>query len=188
MIATNHKRSVGIFASYQAAEDALNELREDGFTMSQVSIIAQNIKRMEQSSRIGETQVQDMTNKNRGEEGATTGATTGGALGGLMGLLVGLGTLAIPGVGPVMLAGATATAIATTIAGGAIGAAAGSLVGGLIGLGIPEEQAQVYHDRVLQGNYLVIVDGTDTDIMRAEAVFKRRGITNWEVYEAPTVG
>ncbi len=188
MIATNHKRSVGVFASYHAAEDALNALCEDGFAMSQVSIIARNIERMEQSSRIGDTQVQDMTNKNHGEEGATTGATTGGALGGLTGLLVGLGTLAIPGIGPVMLAGATATAIATTIAGGAIGAAAGSLVGGLIGMGIPEEQAQVYHDYLLQGNYLVIVDGTGTDILKAEAVLKRRGITQWQVYEAPTVG
>jgi hypothetical protein len=188
MITTNHKRSVGVFSSYQAAEDALNELREDGFTMEQVSVIAQNIERMEQSSRIGETQVQDMTNTNHGEEGATAGATTGGAIGGLTGLLVGLGTLAIPGVGPVMLAGATATAIATTIAGGAIGAAAGSLVGGLIGLGIPEERAQVYHDRVLNGNYLVIVDGTAVDIMRAEVVFKKRGIDDWEVYNAPNVG
>ena len=106
MITTNHKRSVGIFSSHQAAENALNELRDDGFAMSQVSVIAQNAERLEQSNRIGETQVQDLTDANHGEEGAKTGAATGGVLGGLSGLLVGLGTLAIPGVGPVMLAGA----------------------------------------------------------------------------------
>jgi hypothetical protein len=186
MITTNQKRSVGIFSSHQAAENALNELRDDGFAMSQVSVIAQNAERLEQSNRIGETQVQDLTDANHGEEGAKTGAATGGVLGGLSGLLVGLGTLAIPGVGPVMLAGATATAIATTLTGGAIGAAAGSLVGGLIGLGIPEERAQAYHDHVVRGNYLVIVDGSDADILRAETILKGRGIREWEVYTAPT--
>jgi len=42
---------------------------------------------------------------NKADEGAATGAVTGGAVGGLTGLLVGLGALAIPGIGPVMLAG-----------------------------------------------------------------------------------
>ncbi|WP_034937144.1 hypothetical protein [Gloeocapsa sp. PCC 73106] len=49
----------------------------------------------------------------------------------LTGLLVGLGALAIPGVGPIMLAGAVATALATTAARGVSGVAAGSLLGGL---------------------------------------------------------
>jgi len=42
---------------------------------------------------------------------------TGGAVGGLTGLLVGLGALAIPGVGPVMLAGATCCSPATALSG-----------------------------------------------------------------------
>ena len=163
MITTNHKRSVGIFSSHQAAENALNELRDDGFAMSQVSVIAQNAERLEQSNRIGETQVQDLTDANHGEEGAKTGAATGGVLGGLSGLLVGLGTLAIPGVGPVMLAGATATAIATTLTGGAIGAAAGSLVGGLIGLGIPEERVKHYQSGIDEGGILLGVKPRSTD-------------------------
>ncbi|BDI16740.1 hypothetical protein ANSO36C_25420 [Nostoc cf. commune SO-36] len=61
----------------------------------------------------------------------------------MTGLLVGLGTLAIPGVGPVLAGGAVATALATTLAGGAIGAAAGGIVGALVGLGIPEDIARV---------------------------------------------
>jgi uncharacterized membrane protein len=85
-----------------------------------------------------------------------------------------------------MLAGATATAIATTLAGGAIGAAAGSLVGSLIGLGIPEDRAHVYHDRVVRGEYMVIVDGTEAEIRQAESVLKSRGVLDWEVYNTPT--
>ncbi|MBW4420843.1 MAG: DUF2382 domain-containing protein [Myxacorys californica WJT36-NPBG1] len=122
---------------------------------------------------------------NKADEGAGVGAVSGGALGGLTGLLVGLGTLAIPGVGPIMLAGAAATAIATTLAGGAIGAASGGLLGGLIGLGLPEKEARHYNERVEQGDYLVIVDGTVDEIHRAESLLKRQGIRDWTVNEIP---
>jgi hypothetical protein len=184
----NNRRAVGIFSSHQDAENALHELRDARFAMNQVSIIAKDTDRLDQSNQIGDTQVQDLTETTHVDEGAKTGAAAGGAVGGLTGLLVGLGTLAIPGVGPIMLAGAAATAIATTLAGGAIGAAAGGLVGGLIGLGIPEERARVYHDYVTRGDYLVIVDGSEAEILRAEAILKRRGIREWEVYPIPTAG
>ena len=153
MVLTTNRRAVGVFSSHKDAENALTELRNAGFSMNHVSIIAKDSERLEQSDRIGETRVQELTENTQVDEGAKTGAATGGAVGGLTGLLVGLGTLAIPGVGPIMLAGAAATAIATTLAGGAIGAAAGGLVGGLIGLGIPEDRARAYHDHVVQGGY-----------------------------------
>jgi hypothetical protein len=86
-----------------------------------------------------------------------------------------------------MLAGATATALATTVSGGAIGAAAGSLFGALVGLGIPEERARVYNDRLSRGDYLVILDGTDDEIRRAEAILSNRGIQEWGIYDAPNV-
>ena len=186
MTLINHKRAVGVFLSHQEAENALHELRDDGFVMNHVSIVAKDANSLDRSNRIGDTRVQDLDEATHVDEGAKTGATAGGTVGGITGLLVGLGTLAIPGVGPIMLAGATATAIATTLAGGAIGAAAGSLVGSLIGLGIPEDRAQIYHDRVVRGDYMVIVDGTEAEIRQAEMVLKGRGVRDWEVYNTPT--
>lgn len=183
---THNKRAVGLFSSHQAAENALNELRDAGFPMNQVSIIAKDATNLEQSDQIGEAKVQEFTETTQVDEGAKTGAAAGGALGSLTGLLIGLGTLAIPGIGPIMLAGATATAIATTLAGTAIGAAAGGLVGGLIGLGIPEERAQAYEESVARGDYLVIVDGTEAEIILAEEILKRKGINEWEIYTTPT--
>jgi hypothetical protein len=151
--------------------------------MEQVSVAAKDAERGEQLA--GADMSADVGNK--ADEGAAAGAVTGTALGGLTGLLVGLGILAIPGIGPVMLAGATATAIATTLSGTAIGAAAGSLVGALVGLGIPEEEARVYNSRLSQGEYLVIVDGTDEDIRRAGAILSNLGIQQWRIYDAPSV-
>jgi hypothetical protein len=178
MVVGVRKRAVGIFSHRRDAEDALHELKNSGFAMDRVSVIAQdtdggNIAGAEVHEKVG----------NKADEGASLGAVSGGTLGGLTGLLVGLGTLAIPGVGPIMLAGATATAIATTLAGAGIGAAAGSLLGGLVGLGIPEEEARSYNARVERGHYLVIVDGSDAEIITAEAIMRRRGIEDFAIYD-----
>lgn len=177
------RRAVGVFPTRRDAEDALHELRDSGFAMNRVSVITRDADR---GDEIAGADVRDRVG-NKADEGATLGALSGGVLGGLTGLLVGLGTLAIPGIGPVMLAGATATAIATTLSGTAIGAVAGGLLGALVGLGIPEERARVYNERVARGQYLVIVDGTDEEIARAEAILSRRGIEEYGVYDAPYV-
>lgn len=118
MVVGLHRRAVGVFSHRRDAEDALHELRNSGFEMDRVSVIAQDTDR---NDNIAGAEVHDRVG-NKADEGASLGAVSGGTLGGLTGLLVGLGTLAIPGVGPIMLAGATATAIATTLAGAGIGA------------------------------------------------------------------
>ncbi|BAZ15697.1 multi-sensor signal transduction histidine kinase [Calothrix sp. NIES-4071] len=181
MVVGLHRRAVGVFSHRREAENALHELRNSGFAMDRVSVIAQDI---DGNDNIAGAEVHDKVG-NKADEGASLGALSGGTLGGLTGLLVGLGTLAIPGVGPIMLAGATATAIATTLAGAGIGAAAGSLLGGLVGLGIPEEEARGYNSRVERGHYLVIVDGTASEIATAEAIMRRHGIEDFQVYDQP---
>lgn len=185
MNTSTKKRALGLFSTRQDAEAALRKLQESGFAMDRVSIIAKDSDR---GDRIAGIDVNDRSREDRGnkaDEGAATGAVAGGALGGITGLLVGLGTLAIPGIGPIMLAGAGATALATTLAGGAIGAASGGLVGALIGLGIPEERAKVYRDRVAHGDYLLIVDGTEAEISRAQRILDTYGIREWGVYDVP---
>ncbi len=181
MVIGVHRRAVGVFPNRHDVEGALHELRDSGFPMDRVSVIKRDA---DSNDEIAGTEVQDKVG-NKADEGATVGAVSGGALGGLTGLLVGLGTLAIPGLGPIMLAGATATAIATTLAGAGIGAAAGGLLGSLVGLGIPEEEARVYNERVQRGNYLVIIDGTAAEIAKAEEILHRRGVEEFAVYERP---
>ncbi len=186
--ANNHdmqaKRGIGVLADYQATEKALGELNSIGYGMERISIIGKDSEYLNQQARSGDAQVQDIQNDdgNRADDGIKTGIISGGTVGGFTGLLVGLGTLAIPGVGPIMLAGAAATAIASMVAGGAIGAATGGLVGGLVGLGIPEDRAEVYNEHLSEGKYLVIIDGTDSDIARAETILKHQNIQEWNVY------
>lgn len=182
MTGQQSKRAIGTFANHSDAEKALHELRDSNFPMSHVSIVGQDMNRnSSMAGAQGSDRLSDLDG-NKADEGAKKGAATGGAVGGLTGLLVGLGMVAIPGVGPVMLAGAGATALATALTGGAIGAATGGIVGGLVGLGIPEKEAKAYSDRVDQGHYLVMVEGTEAEVQRAESILSHRGINDWGIY------
>lgn len=177
MIPNHYQRAVGVFANRQRAETALQELRNAGFAMDRVSVITRD-RTAEFVTDAGV--VPGVGNKV--DESATAGAVTGGALGTLTGLLVGLGAIAIPGLGPVVVGGAAATALITTLTGGVVGAASGGLLGALLGLGIPEEQAKIYRDRIHQGDYLVMIEGSEPEIRHAEAFLARQGIQQWGVY------
>lgn len=183
MTLEHHKRAIGIFSSRQDAEVALQELKDSEFPMDKVSIIARNIEQQEEKV-VADTG--DSNDKNT-DRGAVAGTVAGGVLGGFSGLLAGLVTLAIPGIGPIVLAGAGVATLVSTLAGGAIGAATGNLIAGLMSLEISEEQAKVYSERVSRGEYLVIVDGTEAEIRRAEGILSSRGIQEWGIYNVPKV-
>lgn len=177
---SRYKRSVGLFYSRDEAERALRALKDDGFDMNRVNVIAKDADKVTESAGVDV----GYDEGNNAAEGAGAGATSGAVLGGIGGLLLGLGTLAIPGVGPIIVAGEAASTIASTLAGAGIGAAAGGIIGGLVGLGIPEEKAKIYSDRVSSGSYLVMVNGTDNDISRAERILHDNGIEEYGVYDA----
>ncbi len=100
--------------------------------------------------------------------GAGTGATLGTVLGGGAGLLAGLGSLAIPGVGPVVAAGW----LIATLTGAGVGAAAGGLLGSLTGAGVDEADAKGYAEHVKSGGTLVTVRATDQDAAQVEYILE----------------
>jgi hypothetical protein len=105
-------------------------------------------------------------------EAATTGAGAGVGLGAVLGWLAGIGSLAIPGVGPLIAAGP----IMGALGGAAIGGAAGGIIGGLIGMGIPEDEAKVYDEKVRGGAVMVSVHTDDpSQISVARDIFERMG-------------
>lgn len=179
MVLSQYQRAVGVFTHRIDAEQALHELRDSGLAMEKVSVVVQNTER---NHEIANDQIKERTG-DKSDEGATVGGLSGGAVGGLTGLLVGLGTLAIPGVGPIMLAGAAATALVTTLVGASIGAATGTFAGALVGWGMSEEQASAYNERVKHGHYLIIVDCTSAEIAKVEVILQRWGIEEFGIYE-----
>jgi hypothetical protein len=143
--ATGRSTAVAVFDERDDAQDAINDLKDAGFRADDISLVAQDR---------GEAGALAEDTGTKAGEGAATGALAGGVLGGLGGFLVGVGALAIPVVGPVIAAGAFATALA----GAAVGAGVGAIAGALIGMGIPEEEANWYEERVRGGGWLVSVN------------------------------
>lgn len=168
------QRAIGTFSTRQAAEIALIELRDAGFNMDLISAIAKDTPTEEQL----ELEIESSSPKDGAETGAIMGATTGG----MLGLIGSLGILAIPGVG---LATEVAVLLGNALLGGSFGAAGGSLVGALIGWGLPEERAKHYDELLSQGEYIVLVEGTQAQINEAEAILFAHQIGNWNVYQTP---
>ena len=135
---------VGVFDDREDARQAIEALKDDGFTPDGISILSPD----KQATR----DMAEETGTHAGS-GAATGAVTGGILGGLGGWLVGIGALAIPGIGPFIAAGAFATALG----GAAIGAGLGAIAGALVGMGVPEEHARYYEGEAKAGKTLVTV-------------------------------
>ena len=163
---------VGVFDGPNHAEMALTELKDAGFAPNQVSIVAKD-------TREGRDLVESSGMEGAETTGAATGAVLGGITGGILGWLVGIGTLAIPGIGPIVAAGA----LATTLGGAAVGATAGGLIGALVGAGVPEEHARGYEESVGRGQILLTVHATDsTQAERARQVFEQHGGADVRAY------
>ena len=154
-----------VFDSQAEAEQAVTKLRSAGVDDSSISLIAQ---------REGEDAT---TTDGSGEEVAkdVIGST---ALGAGAGTLLGIAALAIPGVGPLVAAGAIAsTAIpGAALTGAAIGAAAGGIAGMLKDHGVSSDDADYYEGRINEGGVFVSVDPGDTlDRASAEDILYSSG-------------
>jgi hypothetical protein len=135
-----------------------NRLRQSGFAPGDISVLAPD----RTSGR--ELGVQPHS---KAPEGAAAGASTGAIVGGALGWLVGIGSLAIPGVGPLIAAGP----ILASLSGVAVGGALGGITGALVGSGIPEFEAQQFEGRLREGHILISVHAEDGDeAARARAI------------------
>ena len=97
---------------------------------------------------------------------------TGSILVAIGGSLVSIGILAVPAVAPVLALGATGTALAATLAGAGIGLAGGGLVSACTCSGTTPYRA-IESDRFFPEEYLVIVNGSDEEVHRAERLLGR---------------
>lgn len=145
------------------AERIIEQLKGAGFTRDDISVVLADK---------GGTRDFAVEHGTKAPEGAAAGATTGAVLGGVLGWLAGIGTLAIPGLGPLIAAGPIMAALSGAAAGGTLG----GITGTLIGLGIPEFEAKKYEGRVKSGGVLLSVhseNSAETDA--AKGIFEAAG-------------
>jgi len=156
----------GIYASVSGAELAIDDMKEAGFRVEDISILLpENVGSKDFAFQKG----------TKAPEGTATGAASGAVLGGALGWLVGIGALAIPGLGPFIAAGPIMLALAGVGVGGAIGGFAGAL----IGMGIPEYQAKRYEGLVKNGSILLSVHADDSKWTKlAKTIMEKTGATD----------
>lgn len=168
--------TIGVFEDRPHAEAAIDELRALGIADTDISYIY--------TVSDGETVVES---HNEAGSGAAAGATTGAVLGAIAGLAVANGLL--PGFGSLFVAGPLAAALgltgaaATTAAGAMTGLAAGGLVGALAGLGVRDEDARIYEERVKRGGILVTAKSLNPAAVKD--IFGKHGAAEIREYAKP---
>lgn len=145
----------GVFDDRLKAAEALEALRRGGFDPRQIGIVA--LERPEIDPDLAPLEQPGV----RVDE--TTGILAGGVVGGFAGWLIGAATVAVPGLGALVAAGA----LVGVLGGAGIGAATGGLIGYLLEHGLSDAEARYYHERVRHGGILLTVrDGEHADLAR----------------------
>ena len=141
----------GLFVDHEQAIKAVGALRNAGFEMSQIGLVARDNGAHDQRESVTGQPDSPADEKRyvvRAAEGSLVGGTAAG-------LITAAASLLIPGVGPLIAGGILAASI--------IGGTAGWLVGGLAGLGLTAEHAQHLQDQVEAGRTLITVSGASDE-------------------------
>jgi hypothetical protein len=153
----------GIYHNRDEAEGAVDRLKLGGFRNTDISVLF--------PTNVGTKDFAHEKNT-KAPEGAATGAASGAMLGGTLGWLAGIGSLAIPGIGPFIVAGPLMAALA----GAGVGGTVGGVTGALIGLGIPEYEAKRYEGRIRSGLILLSVHSDDSEwTKKAKKILEETG-------------
>ncbi|MGI5826466.1 MAG: DUF2795 domain-containing protein [Patescibacteria group bacterium] len=170
-----------LFDNSKQADEAISKLQASGYKPEDISIITK------------ETGVvrKEEVDENRTEH--VGGRTLKGAgIGLVAGLIVGAAAFTIPGVGAILVGGPLLTTLglsgvaATTVAGGITGLLAGGIIGTLVGLGVPEEQAKIYEERIKEGAILLAVPAQRGQEKEIQKILEDSGATNVSMVDLKT--
>jgi hypothetical protein len=144
---------IGIFPDLATAQETIAELKRRGWRSSELSVVARG-----NESELDATRPLDQGDQM--EKGAALGAATGAALG----LLASSALLIVPGIGPVIFAGAMASGITGGLVGG--------IVGAMSGWGVKEDHAREYESDLRNGKALLLVAGDPLRLAEAQALLE----------------
>jgi hypothetical protein len=156
-----------VVASYQSkpnAEVAIRRLSSDVLPITQLSIIQCNFEMGEDCQPFYQPADETM-------DEATPGDGYGCGIFDLM--FVAMGVFILPIVGSLTVIGPLAGLLATTIG----GTGAGALVHGFVQMGLPHDEALAYQERLKNGEFLVLLQGSKDEAARARYLLRRTAHT-----------
>lgn len=198
MVVGIHRRAVGVFSHRRDAEAALHELRDAGFAMDRVSVVVRDADRNDQIAGaevilrrrgIEEFEVYDIpvgTANYTATPSRDLGVTHKHAIGYFSRL-----EDAEAAINDLRAAGFPLSQISLIhrdwsrrdrFAGVTLRDRFDDAIHNLK-LRLPDHRARFYNERFHNGDYVVVVSGTDADIQHAAAILNRHGIQQWEIFE-----
>ena len=175
-----YKNALGLFPDRQHIESALSHLKATGFPTDGVSVVVEHPNSADavlEDLTEPAVQSEEYFAAHRAIDRFEHGALFSGAWGSVGGgVIAGLSSLALPGVGGAVL-------LVGMAVGAFYGAVSGGLIGSAVGVGISDEKAKHYSDRLMNGYYLVVIKGTDNEISQAELILKNENIQDWIVFD-----
>jgi hypothetical protein len=150
---------VAVYGSHAQAEDAVKELGRSGIDMRTLSIVGKD-------SYTDENVVGYYNTGDRMKYWGKTGSVWGG----FWGLLFGSAFFAIPGIGPVLVAGPLVGWIVGALEGAVVMGGLSAIGAGLYGMGIPKDSIVQYELALKTDKFLLMVHGTASEVEKARGI------------------
>jgi hypothetical protein len=167
---------VAVYGTHTQAEDAVKELQRAGFDMKTLSIIGKGYHTDEHV--VGYYNTGDRM-KYWGKMGAFWG--------GFWGLLLGSAFFAIPGIGPVLVAGPVVAWIVGALEGAVVVGGLSVIGAGLYGMGIPKDSVLTYETAIKSDKFLLLVHGTSQETEKARNVLETTGADSLTMHSGAAV-
>ena len=167
---------VATFGEHSGAENAIRELKKEGFDPKRFSIVG--LEFQSEDNVVG-----FYTTGDRMKYWGKTGAFWDG----LWGLLGGAAFLIIPGVGPVVAAGPVTGWIIGALEGAIFVGGVSVLGAGLVSVGIPRDSVLKYESSVKAGKFLLILHGTAAEAEKVRKVLDTTEAETIDIHRLPTV-
>lgn len=179
---------VSVFDTRELADQAAHELLQAGIPVNDISIVHKHAGGetgsqaevgvnshdggdTHVSHEVREVPIHDVTEPLNASAEAAPRAAVGVVGGSALGVIAVATAVVFPGLMPLIVAGPLVALMTGGVAGGVIG----GLVGGLTAGGVPEQEAQRYHDFVEQGKTLVTVLASSEQRTIADSIFRKCG-------------
>ena len=167
---------VAVYPSHEQAAAAVSQLQRSGFDVTKISIVGRDYHTGENVTGY----------YNTGDRMKYWGAS-GAFWGGFWGLLLGAGFLAIPGIGPVLVAGPFLAFILSGLEGAAVVGGLSAIGAALFSIGIPKDSILRYEVALKSDQFLLVAHGTEDETAKARAALEITGATQLETHPAPAV-
>jgi hypothetical protein len=168
----NQDSVVAVYDTHEQAEEAVHGLQTGGVDIKCLSIAARDTHADEDV--IGCYSAGDRM-KYWGKKGAFWGA--------IWGLLFGSALFAVPGVGPVLIAGPLVGCIVAGLESAIVVGGVGALGAGLVSMGIPQDCAVKYEASLKTDKFLLIVHGPHETVLKARELIGGTRYNSYTVHD-----